>query len=513
MPGRGIFQIGVVLSVLLSISGWGTVAYAAKKDTQEKSGTVTFNIIPTFYVKSDGQHYTELSRDKHPLLAWNAIGRFIYDAPDNDRIKSYDLQLRMEWEAAGQSEKYLGSHVSHSYVVGDRPKKIDKDVSFSISSDIEPFVVGACNATAAGFRKIGQSNKQIFSHQHNVNAMIYASHAIDIQRVPPNSFAVAYVYKERHAKIVCMPAPKAQVDAATNLQAASAVTQASLSILEQSTLGGACKVNLATVIQTNLPNTKVKFRFEHSSGKKSKVKTVTTSQSKTAMKAYWYNIPNNPNGPETGKIRMVGVNFNFTSAWKDYDMSCHAAGPGSLSKVVKPTVKLDVKPVNFMMKDGLRCPRQVDITTSITSQKAFHGSGVITVKQGNLGNATHDVNVQPYLVWKKTDRLDLKPWGHTGGGNNTFQAQPGSNTNQMFQRFEVRYVLSANQKPVITTPFKTVVIRCTGIKVNPQVAPTTNGLTTPANPGSSPAGNKTLQTFPTKPANGSKLQPNPTLSR
>ena len=50
----------------------------------------------------------------------------------------------------------------------------------------------------------------------------------------------------------------------------------------------------------NLPNTTVKYHFEHSNGKKSDLKTVKTDHSKTAIDAHWYNVPKNPHGEEAG---------------------------------------------------------------------------------------------------------------------------------------------------------------------------------------------------------------------
>lgn len=471
---------GIAVGLILMAAHWSSTVQA-KKDTSEDSGAVRIETTPTFYIQSDGTRYTGLSAGRHPTQNWTIGARFTYDAPDNDRIKSYNLQLRMKWENAGRQEKYLGSNTSHSYKLGSRPKKIDKTVFFNLGADVESFLVNACNAGADGFRRLGQSNATIFSRVHNINARIYASHAIDNQPVPPNSFLSGYAPRpDRHVKIVCMKAPAPQFDTAGSLQLGSAVTQSSLSVLEQSTLGGSCKVNLSTVVQTSLPNTQVRFRFEHSNGRKSAVKTVTTSQSKTAMTAYWYDTPKNPNGTETGMVRMVGVSHPFESAWKGYEMDCRESGPSGLALVQKPVVKVDVRPTSFTMINGLRCPRQVDITTSISSKKAFNGNGVLTVRDGSYGFSSHQVNVQPYLVWKKTESLALKPWGHSSGINNTLQIQPGSQGQQMSQRFDLRYILSANQSPVVQTPFKTVVVRCTRPLVNPRLQPGSQGLTAPA---------------------------------
>ena len=466
----------VLLPVIFAMS---TVAYA-KKETLEDSWFVKFqNQSPTFYVKSDGQKYIGLSQEQHSMMSWQIPAQFTYDAPDNDRIKSYALQLRLKWELAGKSEKFLGSRVTKSYGVGERPKKIDKEVRFPVNgAEIESFAVNACNTTADGFRNIGQSNALIFSRIHHVYPKIYASHAIDIQAVPPGSFDSGGPYLEdTYAKIVCMKAPAPTVDTADSLQTNSGVTDASLTILEQTTLGGACKVNLSTVFKTNLPNTEVRYQFEHTNGNKSDIKTVTTSHSKTAMDAHWYDVPLNPNGAEAGSVRIVGVSHDFQSSWKSYNMDCKKPSPNILSLVTKPTVQLDLLPINNVMHQGMICPTKVKITATLSSQNAFSGTGVVSVKTGQFSFATHDVNLNPNVPWRYDETLDLKPWNTINapvgqaGGTNTWQTQPGSGTPTPSQRFEVRYSLNANQQNVIQTPYKTISVSCTAPKVNQQLLP------------------------------------------
>lgn len=480
MKNKQQIKIRILFGGLLAVSLWSGMAQAGKY-TEEYSSSVRVTTLPSFYVKTDGSKYTGLSADKPPTMTIGAL--FSYDAPDNDLIKSYHLQFRAKWEAAGVTQKYLGPHEQKSYPLGSRPKKVEAGVVFHIGKDFENFVVNACNTTANGFRMIGQSNAQIFSHEHNVNLQLFASHAVDVQAVPPGSFASQGPYPEdTYAKIICMKAPMAQFDTPDQLNVSTAVSQAALSILEQSTIGGSCKIKLSAKVKTTLPNTEVRFRFEHSSGRKSDVKTVTTGQNKTAVEDYWYDIPNNKNGGEIGMIRMVGVSHTFESAWKNYEMNCRDKGPSSLSLVQKPTVKIDVKPTHFSMLNGMRCPSQVEITTSISSKKPFNGTGVMLVKGSAQAFTKHEVNVQPYLVWKKTEQLPLKPWTASGAGNGTLQIQPGGQSNQKSQRFDLRYILSANMAPVVQTPYKTVVVRCTEL----QVSPGAQGLTTPAGPSVAP---------------------------
>jgi K+-transporting ATPase c subunit len=479
----------ILLLPIMIASSLSTLPAYAKKDTMEDSWYVRINSTPTFYVKSNGQQYTGLSEQKHPSAFWNIPARFTFEPGSNDRIKSYGLQLRLKWETAGQSEKFTGSVVRKNFN-RKRPKKVDTEIAFPLNgNNIEQFVVNACNATAAGFRNIGQSNDLIFSRVHNVSAKIYASHAIDTQPVPPASFVSSGAHGlDKYAKIVCMKAPAPTVDTAQDLQTSSGVTDASLNIIEQSTLGGSCKVNLSTVIKTNLPNTEVKYRYEHTNGNKSDIKTVTTSHSKTAMDAHWYDVPLNPNGAEAGSVRIIGVSHNFQSAWKNYNMTCNEGVSNNVSLVTKPTVQLTLEPAHKVMHKGMLCPTKVKVTATLKSKKAFSGSGVVSIKNGSFGFATHEVNLSPNITWRYYETLDLKPWGTINassglaGGSNTWQSQPGTSTAAPSQRFEIRYSLTANQQNVILTPYKTINVSCTEPKVNQRLLPSNNGLKAPDAP-------------------------------
>lgn len=470
----------LVILPFISAMCFSAMTAHAKKITAEKSGFVRMDVEPTFYVKSDGQRYTELSQELNPLMFWQIPAHIEYSPGTNDRIKSYHLQLRMEWERNGQFQRFTGSHVEKSYSLGSRPKKIDHDVSFPLNgSEIESFAVEACNATANGFRGIGQSNDLIFSRAHNVNATIYASHAFDIQRVPPNSFeSVGLYHSPKYAKIVCMKEPTPTVSTPDGLQTSSGITDTSLTVTEQSTLGGSCKVNLSSVIKTNLPNTTVKYRFEHSSGKKSELRTVKTDHSKTATDAHWYDVPKNPNGEEAGSLRIIGVSHDFQSTWKSYSMTCNESGPNGLSLVTKPTVQVDLQPMNNVMHQGKLCPTKIKITATLKSKKNFSGIGNITMKSNHYAFAAHNVYLAPNIVWQHAETFDLKPWNTVNspvgnaGGSNTWQTQPSSGQTTPTQRFELRYTLSANNQHVIKSPFKTIAVSCTSAQVNPNVLPT-----------------------------------------
>jgi hypothetical protein len=135
---------------------------------------------------------------------------------------------------------------------------------------------------------------------------------------------------KKHATIVCMKTNPKRVPPPQNYEAPVTVTQSSLTIIEKATTNGVCKVILSGFLQTNLANREVKFRYEHSAGNKSEVKTVSTDHSKTAFFSHEYDVPNNAHGTETGFIRMVGNAPTFETQWKSYSMACSAKPPGAL---------------------------------------------------------------------------------------------------------------------------------------------------------------------------------------
>lgn len=91
------------------------------------------------------------------------------------------------------------------------------------------------------------------------------------------------------------------------------------------TLGGACMVKLTTAIITNTANATIKYRYVHSSGKKSKVFTAKTAGNKIAVVKNQWDIPNKA-GIEKGWMRLDGVNVSFKSNRARYRMNCKSGG-------------------------------------------------------------------------------------------------------------------------------------------------------------------------------------------
>jgi len=445
----------------------------------------------TIYVNSNGSEYTEISRKKHPLNI-----RFDADASvaakKNRRINSWKMSVKLSYKGSSYGVDVHDSSRDVTDGTGayqesythlkkkQRPRSVDKQIALFVSrTRLNEFAVNACNSRAASLRSQGSSNNVIFSKNHalSLDTSTYGS----VETVRSKTWFTNFIGQDEHSsvkgKIICQKyRAKAQVG---DLQLGSGVTQASLTIIKQSTIGGSCKVNLSNVIQTNLPNTQVKYRYEHTNGNKSDIKTVTTDGTNTAMEAHWYDIPNNPNGGEAGSIRMVGVSHPFQSAWKTYDMNCRDKSPASLSEVPKkPTVQVRLLPILNVSYQGMICPSKIRVSTNLRSEVEFNGVGVLTVRDRNFSFDTNEVNLEPFIIKQFNLDVDLKPWGEVGaatglaGGGNTFQVE-GDNqgARNLSQRFAVRYILSANNQSVVQTPYKTIVVRCTAPSVNPRLTP------------------------------------------
>lgn len=456
------------------------------------NGAIQGNIIgaQTIYVDSNGSEYTEISKNKHPLnIRFDADASV--SAKKNRRINSWKMSVKLSYKGSSYG---VNVHESSRDVTEDagayqesythlkkkkRPRSIHKQIALFVSrARLNEFAVNACNSHAASLRSQGSNNNLIFSKNHilSLDTSTYGS----VETVRSTTWGTNFVGIMDSAvkgKVVCQK--HQDISQAGSLQLGSDVTQASLTIIKQSTIGGSCKVNLSSVIQTNLPNTQVKYRYEHTNGNKSDIKTVTTGVSKTAMEAYWYDVPNNPNGREVGSVRMVGVSHSFQSAWKTYDMNCRDKSPSSLSEVPKkPIVQVKLFPINNVSYQGMICPSKIRVATTLRSEVEFNGIGVLTVRDSNLSFETDEVNLEPFVYQQFKLDVDLKPWAEIGaatglaGGANTFQVQ-GDNqgARNLSQRFQVRYILSANNQSVVQTPYKTIVVRCTLPSVNPRLVP------------------------------------------
>ncbi|GAA6143042.1 hypothetical protein NBRC116584_28600 [Hydrogenophaga sp. 5NK40-0174] len=469
------------------------------------------NVGGTIYVRSEPQGYVGIYRGRHASgVELTALASA--SASDDYRINSWKTALVLQRYGFSYQPDIEGHVDTEGGVYGEsyvskpkrkRPRSVWKDVTLRYSaSELDSFAAQVCNAHAETLRQQNVPDGDILKEDRIVDIYSLPQGKSVVVRSHEgffHDFVGADPISPRELKMVCMGLPKPSVATAGDLKGSTAVTNAHLTILKQSTLGGSCKVNLSTVVTTDTANTEVRFRFEHTNGKLSDIKSVITSHTKKAMDAYWYDVPFDPAGDEMGSIRMVGVSHEFTSDWEAYHMTCNAASPGDVATTappappkrtsVKPSVELLLEPTAKVMHRGLLCPTKVKVTAKIHSKMAFTGTGLVHMKQGGHSFAKHDVQLSPFIVWQHLDEFDLKPWGAvnapTGmaGGSHTLQGLPGSANSQSTQRFELRYVLTNNQAPVVTTPFEIIAVSCVDPKVNGGIQPAMDlGLNKPEPP-------------------------------
>ena len=448
-------------------------------------GVEDINVISKkTFVLSDGEKYTEVKPGVIAASENLSADVHVWAAVEIGVIKSWSTWLEVRSEAGSlaiPTVEFKDHSFSHSYPKNSRPSEVDRTVQVVVPrSAITNLFATQCNRYAETLRNQGLSNQEIFNINRSISYRIVGRMDTSFAKLPSTTF-VGAVDEYDTAEIICMKSSGPSVDAAGDLQTSSGVTSSTLTIVEQSTVGGACKVNLSTAIKTNLPNTTVKYRFEHINGNKSDVKTVKTDHSKTAFDAHWYDIQDDPNQAEAGSVRIVGVSHDFESSWQSYNMSCNAPAPSGLALVTKPTVQLDLQPTDNIMYKGMICPSKIKVRVSLNSHQVFTGTGVLTMKSSNHTFASHDVVLGPDYGWSRNETFDLKPWNTVNspignaGGSNTWQTDSSNGSSTVIQRFELRYALNKDNQNIVMTPYKTISVQCTKPKVNQQLLPSNNG--------------------------------------
>ncbi len=437
---------------------------------------VDYSIIPTLYVESAGGTYTGLAPEKHtsPTIKFGAR---LQISGGQDRIRRWEIAPRMyargkSWgwtfDTSRSADDGFGT-VHKSYGSGDRPHNVDRYIDMNAHKNyVKSFAIDVCNANADELRASGKTNAFIFANDHDIPLKAgYKSQVTYTNLADTDSWQVhEAVPAPPKAKIVCMKSVPVRVPPPANLQIPLSVTQSSLTIVEKSTANGACKVHLSGVVETNLPNGQVRFRYEHTNGKKSDVKTVNTDHSKTAFFAYQYDIPNNPNGGEAGSIRIIGVSPQFESAWKTYDMECSAPAPGGFQAATIPEIKLAIGPGKTAMINGQICPTEIVLDAQVKADSAFSGKGIFW-GDGFL-TPLQEVDVSANQLKHVLGKRELN-W-NAGGGMVESIAQSGGKPPLKSQKVRIGFNLTNDQgKVVAQTPQDWYTVTCKEPQVNPGV--------------------------------------------
>jgi hypothetical protein len=333
------------------------------------------NVVPEeITVNSNGSSYTGIvGSGLGNILAEAHID---LDTQTSGRIKSWSVWLHLQH---GEDSLSLRHHaVGESYAFGNRPKSVHT-VKQIIAPQVayQQWIVGQCNALADDLRNAGQTNKAIFAKDRSVTITVNEGFDYDASGLDSDNLGVEGSDPQPTIDITCKKwggatAPVAGGGVTTGL------VSAQLTVIETYGPSGVCMLKLSGVLESDNINTKVSYRYEDDKGHKSSVYTAATDHSKTAFFHQEYKLDNNPDGPETGRVRVVGVNHSFASDWKPYSMECVEPGTTDFTATLPPTLTLSAGaiPNNSVMIGGQICPKQVRLVGKITGHGPFHGYAV-----------------------------------------------------------------------------------------------------------------------------------------
>ena len=438
---------------------------------------VTATSVPTFHVKSDGTHYTELVTEEEETFRFEA--ELVIEG-GRDRILHWSVApgLRIgdktwgwRFGATSREPEEGWGVITRSYGSGDRPSSVHRHIVMQVGPEfVDDFAIEACNDKAEQLRAQGAGDSAIFASEHVVEAKVKFPNTVTYRNVPDlhNDPVEGTGQAPLKSKIVCMKYEGPHRTVKQDVQVPVTVSQATVLTIEKSGAGGMCKIILSGVIETNLADAEVKFRYEHSGGQKSNVKTVKTDFTKTVMFSDEYDVPNKANSDEIGKVRLVGENIDSHSDWSAYHMHCTAPGPQGLEAVTLPKLDLTVAAGKTEMVNGQICPSNLLLQGLVTTGSAFDGKALF------LGNAfltpPQPVSVGANQVKHLFANRDLD-WGPSGNAAGTLASAGSIAPVLKSQKVRLGFNLAdANGKVVGQVPQKWYTVTCKKPGLNPDVS-------------------------------------------
>ena len=429
------------------------LAAATPALADEGTAEVVWLANPSIVVEGNGTVYNKVDPSSQNI---DGKIRVELDAEVSGRIESWEAWPSLK-TAAGDWKAFKGTGMSRSKSYNTpRPKTVTEEFYFGIPwVHYADTVVAACNAQAALLRSQGLGNAAIFSQDRPVKMEVDAKVAYDmtgLDRVNPVPQEITYAQK---ITVTCkgipprVPAPVANDPTRTKPE----VEQAVLSIHEEGSLRGACSINLSGVIETNLPNTQVKFRYHSDDGRKSDLKTVQTDHSGTVIFNHEY--PLSEGGTKSGKIRMVGQHPDFTSAWKNYSVNCGSPAQGYASNdPLPPTLTLNVAatPKEKMYK-GFVCPAKVGMDGRIKASDAYKGRAIFVAAQQGVAEPQQQVDEQNF------DIVQGQHWAIGFEPEIRWSNVPVVGGNPPKQTLKLTFMVSRHHKAVATVE-KMLVVSC-----------------------------------------------------
>lgn len=306
------------------------------------------------------------------------------------KIKSYET-----WLLINAAVSYKENSVKKNYPAFNRPSSVNRVENIELFPlTITQYAKDLCNTMASHLRQDGLSNQEIFSINRTVPIAVHAKMQYRLttgsiqEQFPRGEPLFITANCEKWAGASVTPTAK-------NLSPSDPVVLDSWLILSKITsANGTCRLNFNGSFKTSAPDVEVSFRFHDDKGNISDLKTETTGSNSFAFFSHDYDVPNNPDGAETGAIRIVGVSHQFESSPVDYEMNC-SAGPATQFDIVNPP-KLNVVLASLEdyieMPDKRLCPSKARFMGTVDGNgHPFNGHASLQVREEDQPSHFSDI--------------------------------------------------------------------------------------------------------------------------
>ncbi|TQV70651.1 hypothetical protein [Denitrobaculum tricleocarpae] len=411
---------------------------------------------PPIVVQSQGSAYTQVSSPAIPIEGTISLE---VDAGVSGRVKRWkawpmlvlpDGVSRLDFRDAGGAMNYQRPY----------PKAVDRDQDFVISkTDYSSTMATACIRHSERLRAQGLSNTQIFGQDRQVEV------------------AVKGIVEYETTGIVGAPVPPevrpADPTVTVNCKGHEPVETSSLEVVEQAFIAGVCRLRLNGRIVTTRPNEEVSFRYADEVGNQSSVITVRTNGTRFATFSHTDKLPS---GPNSGRVRIIGVSSVFNTPWQDYNLDCNQATgittvmPQAVPQPPEASVAGSV--VSERVFQGFVCPDRISIDGTITA-RGLMATGSAAILLDNRHKLRQDFSVSEDGT-ETVRYLDSLTWGNPSGG---LTLGAGSNTEPPKKSVMMHFKITDAQGRIIDTAFRRHSFACRPSTQSGQIAG--NRLVTP----------------------------------
>jgi len=325
-------------------------------------------------------------------------------AGNNKKIKSYETWLLMAVKdfPNPQWQEYKTLGYKKTYPFNERPNSVVETVGLQVPGlTVGAYAVQACNQLADTLRAQGLNNSAIFAIDRTITLGVDANFGFEVTGSGLQQATLPVVWSDKTKEVIIKCGKSAS--GAKNMTTLTTVDGAWLTLVEKTSYSGTCKLDLNGNFKTSIPGVEVTFRYHDDKGNMSDLKTETTGDDKFAFFTHTYDVSNNPNGAETGSIRIVGVSHQFESLPWNYNMNCSNVN-SQIDVIQPPEVKVVLAQLeDYVTLSGDRnCPSKARFVGSISGNgHQFYGRAIIQIKQGQQSKYSTDylANV-PGNSWK-----------------------------------------------------------------------------------------------------------------